>query len=70
MVVRFGMDVARVGWMCVRRFRASRRVRRRGKYGKFEREEMSLSVKSMASWSCVVGERISSMFSSTLTSID
>lgn len=32
------------------RFRASRRVRKRGERGKFERTVMSLSVRSSASW--------------------
>src|SRR5436190_6500681 len=52
-VVRFGRDDAIDGWICETRLRARRRVRRRGEYGKFESEEISLSVKSMASWSCL-----------------
>ena len=40
------------GWICETRFRARRRVRKRGEKGKLEIEEMSLSVKSIASWSC------------------
>ncbi len=50
--VRFGIEVASVGWMLVMRLRARRRVCRRGERGKLERVAMSLSVKSMASWSC------------------
>jgi hypothetical protein len=51
-VVRLGIDLASAGWMLVTRLRASRRVRRRGESGKLESCVMSLSVKSMASWSC------------------
>lgn len=50
-VVRFGRDAARVGCMVVILLRARRRVRRRGERGKLARAVMSLSVKSMASWS-------------------
>ena len=49
--VRFGMDWARLGCIEWRRFRARSKVCRRGERGKFERIVMSLSVKSMASWS-------------------
>lgn len=49
--VRFGSDDARFGWIWLILLRASIRVRRRGKKGKFEREVISLSVKSIASWS-------------------
>jgi hypothetical protein len=38
------------------RLRASRRVRRRGLSGKLDSCEMSLSVKSIASWSYTVPE--------------
>ena len=51
-VVRFGIDLASEGWMLVMRLRASRRVRSRGESGKLASCAMSLSVKSMASWSC------------------
>ena len=50
-VVRFGNEFARVGCMLLTLFRASRRVRNRDESGKLERAVMSLSVKSMASWS-------------------
>lgn len=50
-MVRFGNEFARVGCMLLIRLRASRRVRNRGERGKLERAVMSLSVKSMASWS-------------------
>lgn len=50
--VRFGIEFASVGCMLVIRLRASRRVRSRGERGKLERVEISLSVKSIASWSC------------------
>ena len=49
---RFGSEVARLGWILLMRLRARRRVCRRGERGKLERVGMSLSVKSMASWSC------------------
>ena len=49
--VRFGIEFASVGWMLVMRLRASSRVCSRGDSGKFARAEMSLSVKSIASWS-------------------
>ena len=39
------------------RLRASRRVRRRGLSGKLDSCEMSLSVKSIASWSYTVPEQ-------------
>lgn len=48
---RFGIEDANDGWIWFTRLRASSNVRRRGKWGKFAREEMSLSVKSIASWS-------------------
>lgn len=51
-LVRWGTDDASVGWICLMRFRARRSVWRRGKKGKFPREVMELSVKSIASWSC------------------
>ena len=51
-VVRFGSEFASVDCMLLRRFRASRRVRKRGESGKLDKAVMSLSVKSMASWSC------------------
>ncbi len=50
-MVRFGNDFASVGCMLLTRFRASRSVCSRGERGKLERAVMSLSVKSMASWS-------------------
>lgn len=50
-VVRWGIDFETAGWMTEMRLRASRRVRRRGLSGKLDSCEMSLSVKSMASWS-------------------
>lgn len=50
-VVRFGNEFASVGWMLLTLLRARRSVRRRGESGKLERAVMSLSVKSMASWS-------------------
>lgn len=50
-MVRFGSEFARVGCMLLTLFRASRSVRNRGERGKLERAVMSLSVKSMASWS-------------------
>lgn len=49
--VRFGNEFASVGCMLLILFRASRSVRNRGERGKLERAVMSLSVKSMASWS-------------------
>lgn len=36
-VVRLGTEEDNVGWICLIRFRASRRVWRRGKKGKFPR---------------------------------
>lgn len=50
-MVRFGNEFASVGWMLLTLFRASRSMRNRGERGKLERAVMSLSVKSMASWS-------------------
>lgn len=50
-VVRFGNEVASVDCMLLSLFRARRSVRSRGERGKLERAVMSLSVKSMASWS-------------------
>ena len=50
-MVRFGNEFARVGCMLLTLFRARRSVRNRGERGKLERAVMSLSVKSMASWS-------------------
>jgi len=50
--VRFGIEVARLACMLLTRFRARSRVCRRGEKGKFERAVISLSVKSIASWSC------------------
>jgi hypothetical protein len=48
-VVRFGIESAKFGCICVIRFRARSKVESLGDSGKFEREAMSLSVKSMAS---------------------
>ena len=50
-VVRFGSEFESVGWMLLTLLRASRSVCSRGESGKLERAVMSLSVKSMASWS-------------------
>lgn len=50
-VVRFGIEFGRRGCMLLMRFLASRRVCSLGESGKFESAVMSLSVKSMASWS-------------------
>ena len=50
-VVRLGSELASVGWMLLTLFRARRSVRNRGESGKLARAVMSLSVKSMASWS-------------------
>ena len=47
--VRLGIELARLGWMLETRFRARRRVRRRGERGKLAMVVISLSVKSMAS---------------------
>lgn len=47
------MDLERVGAMVVTRFRASRRVRSRGLRGKLVRVVISLSVKSIPSWSWI-----------------
>ena len=66
-VVRLGKEVASVDWMLLSLLRARRRVRRRGERGKLERAVMSLSVKSMASWSYILrlfsGEVFSVQFS-------
>lgn len=48
-VVRFGMELARVGLIWFTRFRARSNVRSRGESGKLERTAMSLSVRSIAS---------------------
>ena len=48
-VVKFGIDAARLGWICVIRFLAKSSVERRGESGKLPMAEMSLSVKSIAS---------------------
>ena len=53
-VVRLGREVASVDWMLLSLLRARRRGRRRGERGKLERAVMSLSVKSMASWSYIL----------------
>ena len=50
-VVRFGSEAASVDWMLLILLRARSSVRSRGERGKLERAVMSLSVKSMASWS-------------------
>lgn len=50
-VVRLGNEVASVACTLLTLLRARRRVRRRGERGKLERAVMSLSVRSMASWS-------------------
>ena len=50
-VVRLGRLVGTRGSIVLIRFLASRRVCSRGERGKFERAVMSLSVKSIASWS-------------------
>ena len=52
-MVRLGREVASVDWMLLSLLRARRRVRSRGERGKLERAVMSLSVKSMASWSYI-----------------
>lgn len=49
--VRLGSEFASVDCMLLTLLRARRRVRNRGESGKLERAVMSLSVKSMASWS-------------------
>ena len=64
-VVRFGRELARVGCMLLTRFRASRRVRNRGLRGKFESAVMSLSVKSIASWSYTPAQPFLSQYEST-----
>ena len=53
-VVRFGRLWGTRGSIVLIRFRASRRVCSRGVRGKLERAVMSLSVKSIASWSYCV----------------
>ena len=50
-VLRFGIVRPSVGANAATRFRASRSVRSRGERGKLVRCEMSLSVRSIASWS-------------------
>lgn len=50
-VVRFGKEFGSVGCRLLTRFLASSSVRKRGESGKLERAVISLSVKSMASWS-------------------
>lgn len=50
-VVRFGIEWARVLCMLLTRLRARRSVCNRGESGKLEMVVMSLSVKSIASWS-------------------
>lgn len=51
-VLRFGMLFDRLGCILAIRLRAHSRVCNRGESGKLERVAMSLSVKSMDSWSC------------------
>ncbi len=51
---RFGMEFATEGWMLDTRFLAISKVRNRGNSGKLAKVLMSLSVKSIASWSCVI----------------
>ena len=53
-VVRFGRLFGTRGSIVLIRFLARRRVCSRGERGKLERAVMSLSVKSIASWSCCV----------------
>lgn len=50
-VVKFGIELARVLCMPLTRFRARRSVCNRGESGKLEIVAISLSVKSIASWS-------------------
>jgi hypothetical protein len=50
-VVRLGITFERLAWIFWIRFWARKRVRNRGKSGKFPKCAMSLSVKSMASFS-------------------
>ena len=50
-VRRFGIEFGRVGWMLFTRLRARRRVWSLGESGKFPSTLISLSVKSIASWS-------------------
>ena len=57
-VLRFGIRSAIEGWIVVIRFRASRRLCSRGESGKLPRTEMSLSVKSMHSWSLLTPYRL------------
>lgn len=63
-VVRFGRELARVGCMLLTRFRASRRVCNRGLSGKFDSAVMSLSVKSIASWSYIPAQPLLSRYES------
>ena len=49
--MRLGIDFESAGWMLLILLRARRRVCRRGERGKLESVVMSLSVKSIASWS-------------------
>ncbi len=51
-VERLGIEFEMFDWICRTRFLARRSVCNRGKNGKLPSEEMSLSVKSIASWSC------------------
>ena len=51
--MRLGIDFESVGCMLLILLRARRRVCRRGDRGKLERAVMSLSVKSIASWSYI-----------------
>lgn len=66
-VVRLGREVASVGWMLLSRLRARRRERSRGERGKLERAVMSLSVKSMASWSYIHDCSAAKVFLSTVS---
>lgn len=50
-VLRLGIEFGRVGWMLFTRFRARRSVWSLGESGKFPSTLISLSVKSIASWS-------------------
>lgn len=50
-VVRLGIDLEMVGCMLLTLLRAKRSVCSRGESGKLEIELISLSVKSIASWS-------------------
>ena len=53
-VVRLGMLLGTRGSIVLIRFLASRSVCSRGERGKFDRAVMSLSVKSIASWSYIL----------------